>query len=69
MVAVTPLPLNVTAVAPVRFVPLMVAGRLVPVVPEGGVIPVIAGTPGAVTAKPVNGADVPPAAVTVTVRV
>jgi len=69
MVAVTPLPLNVTAVAPFRFVPLMVAGTLVPGVPEDGLIPVIAGGAGEVTVKPVNGRDVPIPVVTVSVRV
>src|SRR5207249_2564520 len=43
MVAVTPLPLKLTAVAPLRFDPLIVAGRLLPAVPEDGVIPEIAG--------------------------
>src|SRR5438093_1442978 len=69
MVAVTPLPLNVTAVAPFRFVPLMVAGTLVPGIPEDGLIPVIAGGAGEVTVKPVNGRDVPIPVVTVSVRV
>src|SRR5438093_12686904 len=67
MVAVTPLPLNVTAVAPPRPVPLMVAGWLVPAAPEDGLIPVIIGTD--VTVKPLNAGDVPIAVVTVTVRV
>src|SRR5437867_4478437 len=43
IVAVTPLPLKATAVAPSRSVPVIVAGRLLPAVPEDGVIPVIAG--------------------------
>src|SRR5205809_570041 len=55
IVAVTPVPLKPTAVAPFRFAPLMVAGRLLPAAPEDGVIPVITGP--AVTVKPVNGAD------------
>src|SRR6266516_4416711 len=69
MVAVTPLPLNVTAVAPPRPVPLMVAGWLVPAAPEDGLIPIIAGGAGEVTVKPVNGRDVPIPVVTVSVRV
>src|SRR3989442_189763 len=69
MVAVTPLPLNLTAVAPFRFVPLMVAGTLVPGIPEGGLIPVIAGGAGEVTVKPVNGRDGPIPVGTVSVRV
>src|SRR5881396_3000797 len=69
MVAVTPLPLKLTAVAPLRFVPLMVAGTLVPGVPEDGLIPIIAGGAGEVTVKPVNGRDVPIPVVTVSVRV
>src|SRR5438093_1269087 len=67
MVAVTPLPLNVTAVAPPRPVPLMVAGWLVPAAPEDGLIPVIIGTD--VTVKPLNAGDVPIGVVTVKVRV
>ena len=71
MVAVTPLPLKLTAVAPPRFDPLMVAGRLVPAAPEEGVtpviIPVIIGP--VVTVKPLNAADVPAEVVTVKVRV
>src|SRR5207247_3323777 len=43
MVAVTPLPLNVTAVAPPRPVPLMVAGTLVPAATADGLIPVMIG--------------------------
>src|SRR5207302_4737429 len=67
MVAVTPLPLKLTAVAPFRFDPLMVAGRLVPAAPEEGVIPVMIGPD--VTVKPLNAGDVPAAVVTVKVRV
>src|SRR3989454_5157903 len=67
MVAVTPLPLNVTAVAPPRPVPLMVAGSLVPGAPEDGLIPVITGTDG--TGTPLNSSDVPIGVVTVKVRV
>ena len=69
MVAVTPLPLKLTAVAPLRLLPLMVAGTLVPGIPEDGLIPVIAGGAGEVTVKPVNGRDVPIPVVTVSVRV
>jgi len=36
IVAVTPVPLNVTAVAPERFVPAIVAENVVPCVPEDG---------------------------------
>src|SRR5206468_1053985 len=68
-VAVTPLPLKLTAVAPLRLVPLMVAGTLVPGIPEDGLIPIIAGGAGEVTVKPVNGRDVPIPVVTVSVRV
>src|SRR5437773_11079626 len=49
IVAVTPLPLKLTAVAPPRSVPVIVAGRLLPAVPDDGVIPVIAGNSFAVT--------------------
>src|SRR5881396_2592978 len=69
MVAVTPLPLKLTAVAPLRLLPLVVAGTLVPGVPEDGLIPIIAGGAGEVTVKPVNGRDVPIPVVTVSVRV
>jgi len=72
MLTVTPLPLNVTAVAPVRFRPLIFEGTVVPAVPEGGVMPVITGNVppvGCCTVKPVNGADVPAAVVTVKLRV
>src|SRR5262245_8561008 len=43
-VAVTPLPLNATAVAPDRFVPAIMAGSVVPCAPEVGAIDVIVGT-------------------------
>ena len=43
MTAVTPVPLNVTAVAPVRFVPVMVADAVVPRAPIKGVIANTAG--------------------------
>ena len=48
MVAVTPDPLNVTAVAPLRFVPVIVAPRVAPGAPEFGPSDVIrgAGEPG-----------------------
>ena len=67
IVAVTPLPPKLTAVAPLRFIPLIVAGRLVPAGPEDGEIPVIAGS--AATVKPLNGPDVPAGVVTVRLRV
>jgi len=38
IVALTPLPVNATAVAPNRFVPAMVADSVVPAAPDGGVI-------------------------------
>jgi len=71
MVAVIPVPLKVTAVAPFRFVPLMVAGKVAPGAPEDGVMPEIvsAGAADDVTVKPVKGADVPAPVVTVNVRV
>ena len=65
IVTVTPVPLKVTAVAPVRFCPLIVVGMAVPAFPEDGVMPVIIGVAGDSTVKPVNGADVPAAVVTV----
>src|SRR5213592_4376618 len=68
IVAVTPLPLKPTAVAPFRFAPLMVAGRLVPAAPEDGLIPVITGAGLAVTVKLLNGAEVPAGVVAVTLR-
>ena len=67
IVAVTPLPLKATAVAPPRFDPLMVAPRLVPAVPEDGLIPVIMGPD--VTVKPLKAGDVPAGVVTAKVRV
>src|SRR5437867_258539 len=66
IVAVTPLPLKPTAVAPPRFDPLIVAGRLLPAAPEDGVIPVIAGT--TIARAPRNASDVPAGVVTATVR-
>jgi len=68
IVAVTPLPLKLTAVAPLRFEPLMVAPRIVPAAPEDGVIPVMTG-PADVTVKPLNPGDVPAGVVTAKVRV
>jgi hypothetical protein len=53
IVAVTPDPLNVTAVAPPRLVPEIVAATVVPEAPLDGLIPVIAGTPATIA----NGAD------------
>src|SRR5439155_705110 len=44
MVAPTPLPLKVTAEAPVKSVPPIVAERFVPTAPEDGTMLVIAGT-------------------------
>jgi hypothetical protein len=67
IVAVTPVPLKVTAVAPDRLMPEIVAGTVAPCVPEDGEIPEIDGA--GFTVKPVNGADVPIAVVTVTVCV
>jgi hypothetical protein len=43
MVAKTKVPLSVTAVAPDRFVPVIVAGTVVPSNPSGGVIDVMVG--------------------------
>src|SRR5437867_12517924 len=43
IVAVTPLPLKLTAVAPSRYDPVIVARRLLPADPDDGVIPVIIG--------------------------
>src|SRR5437879_10637671 len=54
---ISPLPLKLTAVAPPRFDPLMVALRLVPAAPEDGLIPVIMGSD--VTVKPLKAGDVP----------
>src|SRR5438093_9143545 len=68
IVAVTPLPLKLTAVAPPKFDPLMVAPRLVPAAPEDGVIPVMIGPPD-VTVKPLKAGDVPAGVVTAKVRV
>src|SRR5947208_7386037 len=61
IVAVTPLPLKLTAVAPSRFVPMIIAGRLLPALPEDGMIPVMTG-PREVTVQPLTG-GVPPAVV------
>ena len=66
MVAVTPDPLKVTAVAPLRLVPWITAGKVVPGDPAFGEIAVMAG--GKPTLKPLNGTDVPPGPVTTTVR-
>src|SRR5262245_47270958 len=63
--AVTPVPLNVTPVAPDRFGPRMVAARLVPGAPADGKMDVLAG---AATVKPLNGDVVPEGVVTVKVR-
>src|SRR5260370_1265301 len=46
--AVTPVPLKVTAVAPTKLVPVIVAGKLLPVRPAGGAIVVSVGRPGTV---------------------
>src|SRR5207302_8170236 len=68
IVAVTPLPLKATAVAPSRFVPMIIAGRLLPALPEDGMIPVMTG-PREVTVKPLKAGDVPAGVVTAKVRV
>jgi hypothetical protein len=66
IVAVTPVPLNVTAVAPARVVPVIVPLVVAPGVNEFGEISVIViADP---TVKPLNGADVADGVVTVTVR-
>src|SRR5215510_11259568 len=52
IVAATPLPLNVTAVAPERFVPAIVAETVVPCAPAFGVMDVIVGKAPPVTVKP-----------------
>jgi len=62
---VTPLPLNVTPVAPSRFAPAIVAATVVPAAPDAGNTEVITGEP---IVKPMNGAVTPPGVVTVTVR-
>src|SRR5437879_62989 len=64
---ISPLPLKLTAVAPPRLDPLMVAPRLVPAAPEDGLIPVIMGSD--VTVKPLKAGDVPAGVVTAKVRV
>ena len=51
IVAVTPLPLKVTAVAPDKFVPVIVADTVEPCAPEAGDIPVIDGPPNTLTAN------------------
>jgi hypothetical protein len=65
IVAVTPEPLKVTTVAPVKFAPLMVAGTVVPCALDDGLIPEIAGS--AVTVNPLKGLEVPAGVVTVNV--
>jgi hypothetical protein len=65
--AVTPAPLNVTAVAPEKPIPLIVADSEVPARPDVGDMPEITG-PEALTVKLLNGDDEPSALVTVTVR-
>src|SRR5207249_3358690 len=67
IVAVTPLPLKLTAVAPPRFDPLMVALRLVPAAPEDGLSPDLMGSD--LTVKPLKAGDVPAGVVTAKVRV
>src|SRR2546429_325794 len=70
IVAVTPDPANVTAVAPFRLVPVMVADAVVPCTPPSGEIDVIVGHPVEhVTVNPLNTTDVAAAVVTVSVRV
>ena len=64
---VTPPPLTVTALAPVRFVPVKVTGTTVPRTPVGGAIEVNVGGAGMTTVK-VTALLVPPGAVTVTFR-
>ena len=66
IVAVTPEPLKVTAVAPVRFVPESVALTVEPGTPEFGVIEVIEGM--SPIWRPLNGVVVPPGVVTVMLR-
>ena len=56
IVPVTPDPSNVSNVAPVRLVPVIVAGNVVPCVPDVGEIDVIFGTFVAPTVKLLNGA-------------
>lgn len=65
IVAVSPEPLNATAVTPVRFCPEMLTANLLPAFPEVGEIEVTAMSP---TVKPLNGDVVPAGVVTVTVR-
>src|SRR5207249_4961337 len=67
MVAVTPLPLNVTAVAPFRLRSEERRVGNVPGAPGEGLLPVIIGPD--VTLKPLNAGDVPIGVVTVKVRV
>ena len=66
-VAVTPAPLNVTAVAPARPVPVIVADAVAPVIPTAGETLVITG-PELATVKPLNGVESPVVFVTVIVR-
>jgi len=65
MSAVTPVPLNVTAFAPQRLAPWIVAATVVPGVELGGVSEEIDGGP---TVKPLTGGVEPDGVVTLTVR-
>src|SRR5678816_3916835 len=51
LVTATPLPLNVRAVAPVRFVPVIVPAMFLPCAPEVGLIAVMTGAGTAVATK------------------
>lgn len=62
---VTPVPLTVTAVAPVRFVPVMVTDTAVPRTPEVGATEVMVGAGSAITVKPTALLGPPGAPVTV----
>ena len=64
--AVTPVPLKVTAVAPDRLAPVIVARTVAPTIAELGDIDV--NVMGAPTIKPLYGADIAVAVVTVMVR-
>jgi hypothetical protein len=63
-IALTPVPMNVTAEAPARSMPSIIAPTFAPGPAEFGLMPVI--VDGGATVKPLNGGDVPADAVTVT---
>ena len=67
IVAMTPSPLNATAVTPKRLSPVKVVDCAVPCTPAAAEIPVTMGVLGA-TVRPLKGADVLVPVVTVTVR-